>query len=368
MSSTENTAAERNYHDHLIVSSSPHTMIRLDTQRTMGYVLIALAPALAAATVFFGARALLLAAVCIASCVFFEWGYEKLLKQKVTVGDLSACVTGLILALNLPANFPLWMAVIGCFAAIVVVKMLYGGLGKNFANPALVGRIVLLLSFTSYMSSWPVTRFAAQTADAVTGATPLGLLADGALSEAPSVLQMFFGNIGGAMGETCVIAILIGGFFLIALRLISPVIPATFLGTVFIFGLVYYGAQGMSGAEALRMAAFHLCAGGAMFGAFFCATDYVTSPILRPAKVIFGIGCGLITMIVRLFCSYPEGVSFAILFMNVMTPLLNRVTIDHFYGIREAEKKAKRDKLNAAKEAAKNRASAEAAGGKEAKA
>ena len=196
------------YYDNLAVASSPHLVTALDTQKTMMWVLIALIPSFIASVFYFGAGAVILTVVCAACSMFFEWGYERLLGKKVTVKDLSACVTGVILAMNLPANLPVWMAVIGCFVAIVIVKQLYGGLGRNFANPAIVGRIVLLLSFTSYMTTWPVTRLN-QAADALTGATPLGLLADGALAEAPSLKDMFLGNIGGAMGETCTIAILL---------------------------------------------------------------------------------------------------------------------------------------------------------------
>ncbi len=327
------------FHDHLTVSSSPHVTTGLDTRRTMLFVLIALLPATVMSIVYFGPRALALAAVCVAASVFFEWGYEKLLKIRPTVGDLSACVTGLILALNLPANFPFWMAAIGCFVAIVVVKMLYGGLGRNFANPAIVGRIVLFLSFSSYMSNWPLTTFL-RTADAVTGATPLGYLADDMLAESPSLLSMFLGNTGGAMGETCAIAILAGGLFLIATGVISYVIPLAFLATVFVFAALY---TAFTGGSALTMGLWHLCAGGAMFGAFFCATDYVTSPIMKKAKIIYGIGCGALTMIIRLFCSYPEGVSFAILFMNILSPLLDRMIINRAYGIGKKEKKAKEE-------------------------
>ncbi|MGX8684303.1 MAG: RnfABCDGE type electron transport complex subunit D, partial [Lachnospiraceae bacterium] len=258
---------------------------------------------------------------------------------------------GVILAMNLPANLPVWMAVIGCFVAIVIVKQLYGGLGRNFANPAIVGRIVLLLSFTSYMTTWPVTRLN-QTADALTGATPLGLLADGALAEAPSLKDMFLGNIGGAMGETCTIAILIGLVILIAKKIISPIIPCFYIGTVFVFSLIYYSVTG-GDYSALHMALFHTLAGGVVFGATFCATDYVTSPIMKYAKVAYGIGCGLVTMIIRLFCAYPEGASFAILFMNVMTPLLDMVAQNYFYGIGAAEKAAKKAAKEAGKEAAK---------------
>ena len=219
------------YYDNLAVASSPHLVTALDTQKTMMWVLIALIPSFIASVFYFGLGAVILTAVCAASSALFEWGYERLLGKKVTVKDLSACVTGVILAMNLPANLPVWMAVIGCFTAIVIVKQLYGGLGRNFANPAIVGRIVLLLSFTSYMTTWPVTRLN-QTADALTGATPLGLLADGALAQAPSLKDMLIGNIGGAMGETCTIAVLIGLIILIAKKIISPIIPVCYMGTV----------------------------------------------------------------------------------------------------------------------------------------
>ena len=315
------------YYDNLAVASSPHLVTALDTQKTMMWVLIALIPSFIASVFYFGLGAVILTAVC------------------VTVKDLSACVTGVILAMNLPANLPVWMAVIGCFTAIVIVKQLYGGLGRNFANPAIVGRIVLLLSFTSYMTTWPVTRLN-QTADALTGATPLGLLADGALAEAPSLKDMLIGNIGGAMGETCTIAVLIGLVILIAKKIISPIIPVCYMGTVFVFAFIYYSVVG-GDYSALHMALFHLLAGGVVFGATFCATDYVTSPIMKYAKVAFGIGCGLVTMIIRLFCAYPEGASFAILFMNVLAPLLDMLAQNQFYGIGAAERAAKK----AAKEA-----------------
>ena len=337
------------YYDNLAVASSPHLVTALDTQKTMMWVLIALIPSFIASVFYFGAGAVILTVVCAACSMFFEWGYERLLGKKVTVKDLSACVTGVILAMNLPANLPVWMAVIGCFVAIVIVKQLYGGLGRNFANPAIVGRIVLLLSFTSYMTTWPVTRLN-QTADALTGATPLGLLADGALAEAPSLKDMFLGNIGGAMGETCTIAILIGLVILIAKKIISPIIPCFYIGTVFVFSLIYYSVTG-GDYSALHMALFHTLAGGVVFGATFCATDYVTSPIMKYAKVAYGIGCGLVTMIIRLFCSYPEGVSFAILFMNIMTPILNNFAEDRYYGISKRKKEAAKAAAAEAKKA-----------------
>ena len=339
------------YYDNLAVASSPHLVTSLDTQKTMMWVLIALIPSFIASVFYFGAGAVVLTVVCAAASMFFEGGYERLMGKKVTVRDLSACVTGVILAMNLPANLPVWMAVIGCFTAIVIVKQLYGGLGRNFANPAIVGRIVLLLSFTSQMTTWPATRLNAAP-DAMTCATPLGLLADNALAQSPSLRDMFLGNIGGAMGETCTIAVLIGLVILIWKKIISPIIPVCYIGTVFIFSLIYYAVAG-GDYSALHMALFHVLAGGVVFGATFCATDYVTSPIMKYAKIAYGIGCGLVTMIIRLFCAYPEGASFAILFMNVMSPLLDMIAQNYFYGIGAAEKAAKKAAKEAGKEAAK---------------
>ena len=358
-------ANDTKYYDNLTVSSSPHLVTSLDTTRTMLYVVAALLPAAAMSVLYFGIPALVIIAVCMVSSAFFEWAYEKLLNKPSTVRDASALVTGLILALNLPANLthldgieypifmPILICIIGSFVAIVVVKQLFGGMGRNFANPAIVGRITLFLSFTSYMSTWPLTRFQKAGIDAVTGATPLGYLADGDLTYCPSLKDMFLGNIGGAMGETCVIAILIGAIFLIAMKIISPIIPVFFVGTVFIFAFLYYAISGNTpeGMSALYMACFHVCAGGVMFGAVFCATDYVTSPIMPLGKVMFGIGCGLVTMIIRLFCSYPEGVSFAILFMNIMTPILNNFAEDRFYGISKRKKEAAKAAAAEAKKA-----------------
>ena len=345
------------YYDNLAVASSPHLVTSLDTTKTMLYVVAALCPAAVVSAFYFGISAVVIMVVCMASSVFFEWAYEKLLNKPSTIRDGSALVTGLILALNLPANLtnlgtigypvfmPILICIIGSFVAIVVVKQLFGGMGRNFANPAIVGRITLFLSFTSYMSTWPMTRFEGGL-DGVTGATPLGFLSDGSLSYAPSLKNMFLGNVGGAMGETCALAILIGAIFLIAMKIISPIIPVCFVGTVFLFSLIYYAVTGggPDGQSALYMACFHVCAGGVMFGAVFCATDYVTSPIMSLGKVMFGIGCGLVTMIIRLFCSYPEGVSFAILFMNIMTPLLDSFAEDRFYGISKRKKAAQAKK------------------------
>lgn len=322
---------ENKMYNNLSVSSAPHLVTGLDTRKTMAMVLIALVPSFLVSIYVFGIRVILLTLVCVAASVFFEWAYCKLMKRPQTVQDLSACVTGTILAFNLPSNFPYWMAIVGCFVAIVIVKMLYGGLGRNIANPAIVGRIVLLLSFTTQMTTWPVTNLA--TTDATTGATPLALLAEanGGAVALPSNMEMFLGFIGGSMGEVSAVALLIGGLFLIWKKIISPIIPVTFIATVFVFALVYYGVIG-GDYNAFNMAIFHVCAGGVMLGAFFCATDYVTSPIMPVGKIIFGIGCGVVTMVIRLWCAYPEGVSFAILFMNVLTPLIDNYVIKKTYG------------------------------------
>lgn len=323
---------DKNFYGNLTVSNSPHLVTSLDTRKTMMMVLIALIPSFLVSIYVFGPRAIALTAVCIAASVFFEWAFNKVTKRKQTINDLSACVTGAILACNLPSGFPFWMAVIGCFVSIVIVKMIYGGLGRNIANPAIVGRIVLLMSFTTQMTTWPTPR--TSNIDAQTGATALaelGEVAKGKMvyGDLPSNLDLFLGTVGGSLGEVSALAILIGGAFLIWKKIISPIIPLTFIGTMFVFALIYYG---LIGGPAFDMAVFHICAGGAMLGAFFCATDYVTSPIMSKGKVIFGIGCGLVTMIIRIWCAYPEGVSFAILFMNMLTPLIDNAVIKRTYG------------------------------------
>ncbi|MBR4075131.1 MAG: RnfABCDGE type electron transport complex subunit D [Firmicutes bacterium] len=311
---------------NLIVSSAPHVVSPVNTSRIMLDVLIALVPAVAMATFVFGMRALLLTAVCAASCVFFEYAVEKILKRDVTISDLSAAVTGVILSLNLPANLPFWMACVGSFIAIVIVKQLFGGMGQNFANPAITARVAMFIGFATAMTTWPLP-VAQQTADAITGATPLALFAKGL--EVPSNGAMFFGTVGGSMGETSALALLIGGAYLLFKKVIEPTIPACFIGTVAVMAI-------LTGNDPI----FHVCAGGVMLGAIFMATDYVTSPITTKGKVIFGIGCGLLTMIIRLYASYPEGVSFAILLMNIMTPHIDNLTIPALNGVPK-EKKAK---------------------------
>lgn len=294
----------------LTVAPSPHRSTKLSTSMIMLNVVIALLPSAVAGTVIFGARAALVLLVCIASCVIFEALTRKLMKKEQTISDLSAVVTGLLLGMNLPSSIPIWMAVIGSFVAIVIVKQLFGGIGQNFANPAIVGRIVMMLSFTAFMSSWPVPFWYKLGADVVTGATPL---AAGAGSI--SYIDLFLGNCGGCIGEVCSLALLVGGLYLMAARIISPAAPAAFIGTVALMTLI-------TGGDVL----FQILSGGLFLGAFFMATDYATTPLTNKGKVIFGIGCGLITFVIRNYGNYPEGVSFSILIMNLLTPYIDRLT------------------------------------------
>ena len=317
---------DKKTYSNLVVSSAPHLVTNMDTTKIMLMVLIGLAPSFLVSIYVFGMRVIALTAVCIAASMFFEWAWNKLMHKTQTVGDLSAAVTGTLIAFNVPSGLPYWIAIVGCFVAIIVVKQLYGGMGKNIVNPAITARIVLFISFATEMTTWPLPRMAA---DATSTATPLGVLAEGG-AELPSNMQMFLGFIGGSMGEVSAIALLIGGLFLIWKKIISPIITCCFIGTVFVFALIYYAATGNG--DALQMAIFHVLAGGVMLGAFFMATDYVTSPLLPMGKVIFGIGCGLLTMIIRLWGQYPEGVSFSILIMNCLTPLIENFCQKRLYG------------------------------------
>lgn len=315
---------EKKTYNNLVVSSAPHIVSNMDTSRIMMMVILALVPSLLVSVYVFGMRVLSLTAVCIVAAVFFEWIWNVLMHKRQTVGDLSAVVTGMLIAFNVPSGLPYWIAIVGCFVAIIIVKQLFGGVGKNIANPAITARIVLFISFATEMTTWPLPRMAA---DAVSTATPLGVLAEG--GELPNNVEMFLGFIGGSMGEVSAIALIVGGLFLIWKKIISPIIPVAFIGTVFVFAFIYYAA---TGGDALNMAVFHILAGGVMLGAFFMATDYVTTPLLPMGKVVFGIGCGLITMIIRIWGQYPEGVSFSILIMNCLTPLINNFFQKRMYG------------------------------------
>lgn len=298
---------------NLIVSVSPHLTHKDSTRTIMRDVLIALIPAVIASILIFGLRALLLTIVCVGTAVFWEWAFQKLCKRKTTIGDLSAAVTGLILAMNLPAGLPLWQAAFGTLVAIVVVKQLFGGIGYNFANPAITARVVMLIAFAGTMTTWAAPNFYFG-ADAITAATPLAVLKEGG---SYSLLNLFLGTVGGSMGETSALALLIGFVYLLCRRVITWHTPVAFIGTVFVLALV-------KGGFVFGLA--EILAGGVFLGAIFMATDYVTTPQTPWGRVIFGIGCGLITCLIRFFGNYPEGVSFSILLMNILTPYISNWT------------------------------------------
>ena len=303
----------------LIVSAAPHITGADTTQKIMGRVCIALIPTLIASVIIFGINSLILTAVTVAACVAFEYGYCKLMKREVPVSDLSAVVTGLLLAFNLPATLPWWMAVVGAFIAIVIVKQLFGGLGYNFANPAIVARIALAVGFASRMASYP---FPASGVDALSAATPLA-----ANAGADAYRALLLGTHGGVLGETCALTILLGGIYLIATKVISPTIPVTYLGTVAVLSLC-------AGQDPI----YQLLSGGLLLGAFFMATDYVTSPTTRKGKVVFGLGLGIITCSIRFLGTMNEGVSFAILLMNLLVPYIEVLTRQDKLGIAKAKK------------------------------
>ena len=309
--------------NHLIVTSSPHIHSHATTRNIMRDVLIALLPATVASIVLFGFKAALMIAVCVASAVLSEFVYNIVVKKKQTVGDLSAIITGLLLALNLSTKVELWQCAIGSVFAIIVVKCFFGGLGKNFANPAISGRVFLIIAFGA-VAGGAQTQFTEIT----TGATPLYAIENG--GELPSLLDMFLGNRGGAIGETCVIALLLGLVYLLVRKIISWHIPVVYVATVFILSLVIK--------QDLTIALYEVMGGGLLIGAIFMATDYVTSPSGRTGKIIFALGCGVITILIRFWGSYPEGVSFAILFMNILTPYLDHIhVIKPLGGIKNAK-------------------------------
>lgn len=302
------------------VSSSPHIREGATTRRIMADVLIALVPATAAAVYFFGLRALVVVLVCIATAIGWEWASRRLMKRPDTIGDLSAAVTGLLLALNLPVTIPLWMACVGTFVAIVVIKQLFGGIGQNFMNPALGARAILIVAYGQAMTAW-----VAPGVDAVSAATPLGVLKEG--GTLPGYADLFLGNVGGSLGETSALALLIGFAWLLARRVISWEIPVLFCATTALLTWVL-GPAGLFTGDPL----LHVLAGGLLLGAIFMATDYSTSPVSMRGKIIYAVGCGLLTAVFRLFTTMPEGVSFAILLMNALTPLLDRMTVPVSFG------------------------------------
>lgn len=307
----------------LTVSSSPHVQSRQTTQSVMWNVVIALLPAFAVGIYYFGMDALLLTLTTVAACVLFEWLIQRfILKGEMTITDGSAVITGILLAFNLPSNLPLWIAIIGALVAIGVGKMSFGGLGKNPFNPALVGRVFLFLSFPTFvaMSQWVSPKPLFEITDAITGPTPLSLIKQH--QALPDIMNMFIGSKGGSFGEVSALAIIIGGLYLIYKKVISWHIPVAFLGSAAIFTAILWQIDPAIYVNPL----YHLLAGGMMLGAVFMATDMVTSPITHKGQIIFGCGCGLLTILFRCFGTMPEGVSFAILIMNALVPLINKAS------------------------------------------
>lgn len=315
------------------ISSSPHVRAKDSTGRVMLYVIIALLPASLFGIYNFGIRALLLILITVASCVAFEWIFDKIVHKKNTISDLSAVVTGLLLALNFPVALPWWEAIMGAAFAIIIVKMLFGGLGQNFMNPALGGRCFLLIAFAADMTNYNVIK---NGVEAYSGATPLALIRNEGLS-AVNVMDMLLGKTAGTIGETSVIAILIGAILLILFGVIDLKIPASYILTFAAF-MFLFGAERFD----VTYVVAQMCGGGLMLGAFFMATDYVTSPITPMGKIVFGICCGLLTGLFRCFGANAEGVSFAIILSNLLVPIIEKWTVPRAFGVvkvKEAKKK-----------------------------
>lgn len=314
----------------LNVSPSPHIHGRESTQKLMLTVVVALIPAFITSVLYFGAGAIIVTATSVVSCLLFEYIIQRfVLKRPISITDGSALVTGILLAFNLPSNIPAYIVVIGCFISIAVAKMTFGGLGNNPFNPALVGRVFMLISFPVQMTTWPVPNgFATSYTDAVTGATPLAIIKEGLkngeplsqlMRQVPDIGRMFLGDMGGSIGEVAAIALLIGFAYLLVKKVITWHIPVSIIGSIAIFTAILWLVNPEKNANPM----FHILAGGVLLGAIFMATDYVTSPMVPKAMIIYGCGIGLITVVIRVYGAYPEGVSFAILIMNAFVPLMN---------------------------------------------
>ncbi len=315
--------AQMKYFYELTISSSPHVHSKITTHTIMRDVLIALTPALIGSVYFFGFRALMVTLISVAACVFFEWLCSKMMKFTCKVNDLSAVVTGVLLAFVCPVTIPYWCIIIGDFFAIVIVKQLFGGIGRNIVNPALAAR-AFMFSWPVLMTNWVEPGFdkavgLQPVVDGVTTATPLAAMHQGQMP-GQRLMDLFLGNVGGCIGETSVVLLLIGFVYLLIKRVVNLRIPVSFIGTVALIALLF-----PQGNDSLQWCAAQLCSGGLMLGAFFMATDYVTSPVTKLGQVIFGIGCGVLTMVIRYFGGYPEGVSYAILVMNCCVVLLDRI-------------------------------------------
>ena len=325
------------------VSNSPHIRSEDSTRQIMLDVIIALIPALALGIFVFGARALVVTAVSVLGSVAFEWLYNKLLKKPCTIGNCSAIVTGMLLAYTLPVTAPLWMVLIGDFFAIIIVKSLFGGIGKNFMNPALGGRAFLMASYPVFMTTWCKVRTSlplfGTPADIVSGATPLSFMKEGNLPDI-SLADAALGMVGGCLGEVSALALLVGGVWLVYRRVISLRIPVAFIGTVAVLTLIFPKGD----AAAFEWMAYQLLSGGLMLGAIFMATDYASSPVTPKGQIIYGIGCGVLTVLIRYFGSYPEGVSYAILIMNCCVFLIEKISQPVKFGYVKPVKAPKAEK------------------------
>ena len=297
----------------LHVSAAPHIHSGNTTSKVMRDVIIAMLPAAIASVVLFGMKSLVLIAACVIGCVASEWIFNKAVGKKCTCGDLSAAVTGLLLALNLSTNVPVWQCIVGSVFAMVIVKGMFGGIGRNIVNPAIAARVFMLVAFSEVAGG-----AACVLTDATTSATPLETLAPGA-EGLPTMMELFLGMHGGTIGETCAAALLIGFAYLLIRKVIKWHVPVVFVGTVFVLALVFSGFDAVYAVQ-------HVLTGGLLLGAIFMATDYVTAPVNLRGRIVFAVGCGVITFVIREFCAYPEGVSFSILFMNLLTPLIEEWT------------------------------------------
>ena len=342
---------EKNERIVLDVAYQPQVRTNRNTQSLMLDVIIALLPVLVIGVWQFGTHPLLVVACSVAACVFFEWGYRKLMHKEQTIDDLSAVVTGLLLGLSMPASAPAWIPVVGAFFAIVLVKQLYGGIGKNFLNPALAGRAFLLASYSTALSgTYLVPRGLKNAVDAVSMATPLSALyGEGSMSGLYTVKSMFLGNMPGAIGEISTLALLIGGVYLLCRKVITWHIPVSFIGTVFVLSLLFGKGNMGQGAYAV----YAVLSGALVLSAVFMATDYSTSPVTLKGQLVYGVGCGILTVLIRKFGSYPEGVTYAILIMNLCSWAIDKGFRRHQFGVSKEDIEAEKAAKKAAKEAAK---------------
>ena len=334
----------------LIASSSPHIRSNEDTRSIMLDVIIAMLPALVWAIYNFGFKALISVAVSVVACLFWEWLYRKLLKKPQSIGDLSAVVTGMLLAFVCPPELPWWALIIGAFFSIVVVKQLYGGLGKNFLNPALAGRAFLIASYANHMTTWVVPNSLKGVVDGTTMATPMTYLYS-STEPMPAVINlknMFLGNMPGCIGEISALALLIGVVYLFIRKVITWRIPVSFIGTVVVLTFIF----GHEGYSRIDWVGYNLLCGSLLLGAFFMANDYATSPVTGPGQLLYGFGCGVITVLIRYFGSYPEGVSYGILIMNLCTWAIDKAFCRHQFGVSKEDIAAEKAAKKAAKEGA----------------